>query len=384
MFKESNVAYVILNNLGGITTLVQNIILYNAESSLPQVLYVMDIEGSRNTKANDLLDPRIKYERIYFNPKSNWYHAFNNLAQKLSEKSGLLISNDQFDLIMLQAFNVPRKVVQLVHDDYNFSLSTKFHSCIDCFVSHNKFIYEKLCSTLPHRKNDIHYLTYGMPITGSANFTFNPTLKLLFLGRHDKQKGIYDLFEIEKILQQNNVRVEWTILGNGPESEALKLQWMNKTNVQFYFAKSNDEVLKIAAEHDVLVFPTRFEGSPVAMLEAMSVGCVPIVTALSGGIKETIDDGTNGFLCNEESSNVFAEKIIFLSSNRDKLNLMKNNAIKTIANLFDPHTNFNSYHRLFDQLLNNGKVPAHHSVFKKIGSRLDSKYIPNWMTLLFR
>ena len=384
MDKEINVAHVILNNMGGISTLVQNLILYKGENSLPQVLYLMEIEGSQNTKANDLLDPSIKYEGLYFNPKSNWYHAFNNLAQKLSEKSGLLISNDQFDLIMLQAFNIPRKVVQLVHDDYNFSLSTKFHNCIDCFVSHNKFIYEKLCSSLPHRKNDIHYLTYGIPITGSSNLNLKPTVKLLFLGRPDKQKGIFDLFEIEKILHQYNVQVEWTILGKGPESEALKLQWINMENVKFYLAKNNDEVLRIAAEHDVLVFPTRFEGSPVAMLEAMSVGCVPIVTALSGGIKETIDDGINGFLCNEGNVNAFAEKIMFLSINRDRLRIMKNNAINTIVKLFDPHTNFNLYHQLFDQILNDGKDPVHHSVIQKIGSRLDAKHIPNWITLLFR
>lgn len=384
MAKESTVAHIILNNLGGITSLVQNLILYKGENPFPQDLYLLDIEGNMSMKANELIDKRLRYQKLYFNPKSNWYHSFKKISKKLSEKSGLLISNDQFDLIMLQAFNIPRKVVQLVHDEYNLSLSIKFKNCIDCFVCHNKYISEKLCLNLPDRINDIHFFNYGIPIQNNYSRNYNSRLKLLFLGRHDKQKGIFDLFEIEKILQQNNVEVDWTVLGKGPESEALKLQWANNDNVKFYLAKNNSEVLKIASENDILVFPTRFEGSPVAMLEAMSVGCVPIVTALDGGIKETIENKVNGFLCVEGSIDDFAENIILLSKNRETLMNMKQNAFNTITKYFDPFNNFKIYHQLFIQLINDGKIPMHHSVNQKIGSRLDSKYIPNWITLLFR
>jgi glycosyltransferase involved in cell wall biosynthesis len=380
MDKQLNVAHVIVNNLGGITSLVQNLILYKGENALPQDLYLLDIEGNMNAKANHLIDPRLKYEKLYFNPKSNWYHSYKKISNTLSEKSGLLISNDQFDLILLQVFNVPRKVVQLVHDEYNLSLSIKFQHCIDCFISHNKFIFEKLCFNLPDRKNDIHFLNYGIPTQSNYSRNYNSRLKLLFLGRHDKQKGIFDLFEIEKILQNNNVQVDWTILGKGPESEALKLQWANNDNVKFSLAKNNSEVLKIASENDILVFPTRFEGSPVALLEAMSVGCVPIVTALDGGIKETIDDKVNGFLCGEGCIDEFAENVILLSKNRETLMNMKQNAFNTITKYFDPFTNFKLYHQLFIELINDGKIPVHHSVNQKIGSRLDSKYIPSWVT----
>lgn len=140
MDKQLNVAHVIVNNLGGITSLVQNLILYKGDNALPQHLYLLDIEGNMNAKANHLIDPRLKYEKLYFNPKSNWYHSYKKISNTLSEKSGLLISNDQFDLIMLQAFNVPRKVVQLVHDEYNLSLSIKFQHCIDCFIDRKSVV----------------------------------------------------------------------------------------------------------------------------------------------------------------------------------------------------------------------------------------------------
>ena len=105
---------------------------------------------------------------------------------------------------------------------------------------------------------------------------------------------------------------------------------------------------------------------------------------LDRGIKETIDDKVNGFLCGEGCIDEFAENVILLSKNRETLMNMKQNAFNTITKYFDPFTNFKFYHQLFIELINDGKIPVHHSVNQKIGSRLDSKYIPNWITLLFR
>ena len=224
MLNGNNVAHLIVNNLGGITTLTQNLILNKGIDDLPQELFLLNVIGNKNNSANDVINSEIKPFHLNFDPKQNWYHCFRKIANSLSLNSGILVSNDQYDLIMLLQFNIPRKVVQLVHDDYNLSLSLKFHHCIDRFISHNKFIYTSLCNLLPTRQNDIHFLNYGIPLFKNYNAKLNSTLNLLFLGRHDIQKGIYDLFEIEEILQINNVLVNWTILGKGPETESIKLE----------------------------------------------------------------------------------------------------------------------------------------------------------------
>jgi glycosyltransferase involved in cell wall biosynthesis len=237
---------------------------------------------------------------------------------------------------------------------------------------------------LPERQSDIHFLNYGIPLFKNYHVKQNSTLNLIFLGRHDIQKGIYDLFEIEEILQKNNVLVNWTILGKGPETESIKLQWNKKNNVFFHLAKNSSEVLHIASEQDVLVFPTRFEGSPVAMLEAMSVGCVPVVTSLSGGINETIKNGVNGFLCELGSIHEFAEKIILLANNRQLLKDMQNNAFVTIEQSFNPYLNFKKYQDVFNELNLENTKPLHQNTSKKIGSRLDAKFIPNWLTTALR
>ena len=45
---------------------------------------------------------------------------------------------------------------------------------------------------------------------------------------------------------------------------------------------ANTQVLPLYSEHDVLVFPTRVEGFPACLLEAMAAGVVPVVSNIPG------------------------------------------------------------------------------------------------------
>ncbi len=53
------------------------------------------------------------------------------------------------------------------------------------------------------------------------------------MGRHDKAKGVYNLYEIDQILKEKNVYVEWLVLGKGPETEGLRQQWNGQRHVAF-------------------------------------------------------------------------------------------------------------------------------------------------------
>ena len=151
---------------------------------------------------------------------------------------------------MLRGFNINRKVIQIVHDDYNLELSLRFEDCIDNFIAHSKYIFEQLNEKLPHRKSDITLIYYGIPISKNENSLENESgdLRLLFLGRHVEEKGIFDIYEIDKFLKENNISVKWTILGKGPETEKVKKQWINESNAVFLTPESNEEVLEIDLE----------------------------------------------------------------------------------------------------------------------------------------
>ena len=386
MQNKNNVAHVIVNNLGGISTLVQNLILYKGNSALEQELFILDIDGNINTPNSSFLNTSLTSKRLYFNPNSNWYYSFNKIAKKLSNASGILVSNDQYDLIMLNAFNVPRKVVQLVHDPYNLSLSVKFHEVIDAFVAHSEYIYRELIKMLPERSSSIYYIPYGIPIFNKRikSCTINESLKLVYLGRHDKQKGIYDLFHINQLLESANIFVEWTMLGKGPESDNFKKQWGEKTNVNFLTPESADSLAELLSEQDILVFPSRFEGFPVAVLESMSVGCVPIVSNLNGGIQQVVVDGITGFKCSVGDIKEFSDMIIRLHFNRGHLFKMQLACMDLVEQHYNIANQAPKYQSLFCLLEKDTNHPRHFAVNRKIGSRLDNRYIPDWVTKIFR
>jgi len=381
---KSKITAVIVNNMGGITTLIQNLVLNVTNQNLEQEVILLNIEGNKNTNA--FLEKGIVHDYFCINPINNWYYTYGKLASFLSKASGVLVSNDQYDLIMLQAFNIPKFVVQIVHDTYNLELSIKFNECIDIFIAHSLFIYELLQQKLPNRLSDIYHIHYGIPIEsfGTKKININEPLKLLFIGRHSVSKGVLELFEIDKILKRNNIYVEWNILGNGPETEILKNQWNESINVHFTYCNNQIDVLEEAFQSDILVFPTKFEGFPVALLEAMSMGCVPVVTNLQGGIQEIVEDGVTGFKCPINNVEAFANKIIFLHNNRDQLFLLQTNAALLVRNNFNAAKQMPKYQNVFLALLENNSLPKHHAVTKKIGSRLDQFWIPNSITRLLR
>ena len=386
MDKEVNVAHVIVNNLGGITSLTKNLIIYTDDNALPQELHLLNIVGSNNTPA--FIDDNIMNKVIPFQlyPKDNWYHVYKSLSNNLNKSNGVLISNDQYDLIMLRAFNIDRKIIQIVHDEYNLNLSLQFDDCIDYFIAHSKYIYEQLSIKIPHRLNDIQLIHYGIPIKEnvSRNKNIDQNLKLLFLGRHVKDKGIFDIFEINKLLKKKNINVTWTILGKGPETVNVIKQWENESNVTFLTPDTQSEVLDIIEKNDILVFPTKFEGFPVAILESMSAGCIPIASDIVGGVQEVVIDNLTGFKCEMDNNLAFATKIEMLHLNRDILYSMQQNAIKLTLDHFDINNQCKLYQQFFRKISENVKRPKHHAVNKKIGSRLDNKLLPNFITRYLR
>lgn len=99
-----------------------------------------------------------------------------------------------------------------------------------------------------------------------------------------------------KILQAKN-KAHFVIVGDGPLREQIirKCDQLN-VNDRVHLTGLITEVRPYLAAFDVYMMCSKFEGMPVAMLEAMSMECAVISTD-AGGIKEVIDHNANGMLC---------------------------------------------------------------------------------------
>ncbi len=137
-------------------------------------------------------------------------------------------------------------------------------------------------------------------------------IKILFLSRIEKTKGIFETIDAFKLLINKKYNMHLSIAGDGPDLKKVK-KYVKKKNIPesrltFLGYVSGDEKIKSFKEHDIYCFPTYDEGMPNSVLEAMAFG-MPIVTRPVGGIKDFFQNGKMGFLFESKSPDKIADLI---------------------------------------------------------------------------
>jgi len=130
-------------------------------------------------------------------------------------------------------------------------------------------------------------------------FGLNEGRFILSVGRLlDKQKGFSMLIHALKLLMDKGYKLDLVIVGDGSDKEAYIKYSVNlriKKHVHLVGKVSDTDLAHLYSACDIFVLPSRLEGLPLVLLEAMSFGR-PIVATKVGGIPEVIEDGYNGIL----------------------------------------------------------------------------------------
>ncbi|MDT0650421.1 glycosyltransferase family 4 protein [Autumnicola edwardsiae] len=147
----------------------------------------------------------------------------------------------------------------------------------------------------PGKLAPVEIIPYGFPIPVESrkydNLSNRKKLKLLFVGGLSQRKGIADVFAAVEGLESY---VDLTVLGHKAANDCAAL---NKALAKHKWIPSlpHKEVLKLMREHDVLLFPSLFEGFGMVITEAMSQGTPVITTDRTAG-PDLITDKKNGWL----------------------------------------------------------------------------------------
>lgn len=174
-------------------------------------------------------------------------------------------------------------------------------------------------------------------------------LVLLFCARVDLRKGIDTLQRIWPILHSKYPSAKFYIVGGGRTNYMDELRRMSQ-------AMDNSVVVTGEVDRpqdyyqmaDVYIFPSRAEGLPTSLMEAMSCG-LPSVVSDIGGCEDLIANGENGFRVNSEDAEGFAEKVAYLFDNEPERRRMGKHAAEYVQSHCDYSCVINQLEQILGQ-----------------------------------
>jgi glycosyltransferase involved in cell wall biosynthesis len=150
-----------------------------------------------------------------------------------------------------------------------------------------------------------------------------PVIKVLFLARLEKEKGVMETMEAVTMLRAKGIPVTLTVAGDGVFMDvARKYADRHDEMKRFLFVVGDvrgDEKRSLLASHHIYCFPTTYaEGMPNSVLEAMVFG-MPVVTCLTGGLRDFFEDGKMGYLAKQRTVVDVANAIERLVNDRNTI-----------------------------------------------------------------
>lgn len=200
-----------------------------------------------------------------------------------------------------------------------------------------------------HSPNGHHALGHGSNghspnghygANGNGHHAGEELLKLGFIGNGFIRKGGDLLLKVHQ--EQFADLAHLTLVTGDPPKGATGLRNVDvRTEVPWV-----ELMTSVLPGFDLFVFPTRFDYSPYAVIEAMRAG-VPVISTRVGAIPEMVEDGVGGFLIESGNEGRLAERVSWALANRAALPAMGERGRERAVELYAAERN---YPQLLDTL----------------------------------
>lgn len=147
------------------------------------------------------------------------------------------------------------------------------------------------CENFPYHSN----LTAFLSIQKSR--TSRNVVRFLFSGNLAPWKGFDTLVDAVKLLSREVQNFEVYVVGEGEQKDlAITLPDFSRQHLHLLGFRQMNELAAIYADCDVLIFPSRYDGWGLSVVEAMAAGMPVIGSKNSGACVDLIEDNLTGFL----------------------------------------------------------------------------------------
>lgn len=143
-------------------------------------------------------------------------------------------------------------------------------------------------------------------------------IRCLFAGQFIDRKGVSELLGAFSKLPES--RVSLTLTGYGPLESEIESYCKRFGNIRLAGFSDSEKLRVLLAEHDLFVFPSKYDGWGVVVTEAMAAGLPVVGTYETSSFHEFIKSGINGMAC-EVSERSICEAVSYYISHPEKIKL---------------------------------------------------------------
>jgi glycosyltransferase involved in cell wall biosynthesis len=178
-----------------------------------------------------------------------------------------------------------------------------------------------------------------------------PTTRIVgTVGRLVERKGHQELLDAWTEIAAERSDVHLVIVGDGPERDALRRRAeRNGVADRVSLLGTRDDVPDLLGDFDVFAFPSRSEGLPGALVEAMAAE-LPIVTTPVDGNAELITDGETGLHVPVRDPSALADALRRLLDDPELAQRLGKRAGETAREEYAIERLVSDFERLYDRL----------------------------------
>lgn len=316
---------VIFDIIGGLGWAGTEIWAYNAVSILQKRNYEVEVWG-------DIYQRQLekKYENLTYRFDTKT-HFINKFLYKIAEKlpccffSNFWGKGQEYAFIAKQVFGDELKIVQVIHCDLHdiYNRLEGVIKYIDKFICVSEKL-EKKCKKLctgKEYKISSKLMGYSLCEKEIKKYSLDEKqpIQIGWAGRLVKEQKNADL--LLDLIDKLEHRVEKYVLniaGDGKYYSLLQ-QYINQKGLQNKVYMKGlltpQEMNHFWEEQDIFLSISSYEGCSLSMLEAMSKGCVPVVTNVSG-VSDVVENEVNGIIAEVIDLDVLVQGISRLEKER--------------------------------------------------------------------
>lgn len=278
------------------------------------------------------------------------------LARKLPEPGATIIYYNGWGLPVLAGRDgAGRRLVFLATDWPGFAVGVAaMADWCDGFICVSEELVAKVHATIPRypieRIRAVPLAAESFPHPRGGREDLTVPLQVGFVARLERDQKRADLLPaLIGAVRRIGTPVQWRIVGDGSRRRPLERSLGGAADVTFHGMVRDDEYRHILGQLDVIVFLSEYEGTPLAMLDAMAAGAVPVFPAIGGLAERYASDVRAGCVYPAGDIEAAAQRIAALAQEPQLADLSRRCRERVAGH--SPAAYAASYARALDELI---------------------------------